>query len=141
MKLEGSFTLDLPADVVWGLLENPDRLLEGLTPSVQRIDRESWQASIAVPLSFGPARYRFRWQAVERSGKQLRLRAHADADQNVIDLDARLAVHEEDGRSRFEWRADITAGGVVASVGQRSFRAVLDHELAALLEGLAPRIK
>lgn len=140
MRIEGSFALDVPAEVAWGLLEAPDRLLEGLTPGVQRVDGDGWQAIIAVPLSFGPLRYRFRWQAVERSGRQLRLRAHGDGEQSVIDLDAKLALRDEDGRSRLDWRADITSGGVVASVGQRSLRAVVEHELAALLGGLAPRI-
>jgi len=141
MRLEGSFSVDMPADVAWGLLEAPDRLLEGLTAGMQKVDGDSWQAIIAVPLSFGPIRYRFRWQAVERSGTQLRFRAHGDSEQNVIDLDARLALRQEDGRSRLDWRADITAGGVIASVGQRALGAVVEHQLAALLEGLAPRIE
>ena len=131
MKVQGSTSLAVPKSAVWGTLTDPEQLT-ALLPQGEILaeDDAMWRARLSAPTALGDSTFTFTFTLLERRPEEhVRITGHGRASQNVVDLTADLDLSETDGGTEVRWEADIRFGGVLASLGQRSLRYVVQKQV------------
>jgi carbon monoxide dehydrogenase subunit G len=136
MQIEGSTTLRVPKGVVWSVLTNPARLM-ALLPASQILSQndKTWSAQVNVATGLGVSSFRFLLELVdERPPEYLKMTGRGYGESNSVDVAGTLEVTGDDTVVTVRWQADVVAGGVLASVGQRSIPYVVGRHIEDLLE-------
>ena len=131
MKVQGTTTLAVPKSAVWSTLTNPERLT-ALLPQGEILaeDDATWRASLSAPTALGDSTFAFTFTLIERRPEEhVQITGHGQASQNVVDLSADLDLSEVDGGTEVRWESDVRFGGVLASLGQRSLRYVVQKQV------------
>lgn len=136
MKIEGSTNLAVPKVDVWNVLTDPERLT-ALLPEGSVIAEDgttSWRARLSPPTALGNSPFSFTFTLLEqRPEDHVRVTGHGSASQNVVDLTARIDLSERDGGTDVRWESDVRLRGVLASLGQRSLRYVVQRQIEDVL--------
>ena len=131
MKVQGSTSLAVPKSAVWGTLTDPEQLT-ALLPQGEILaeDDATWRARLSAPTALGDSTFTFTFTLLERRPEEhVRITGHGQASQNVVDLTADLDLSETDGGTEVHWESDVRFGGVLASLGQRSLRYVVQKQV------------
>ncbi len=131
MKVQGKTNLAVPKPAVWSILTDPKRLT-ALLPQGEILaeDDATWRARLSVPTALGDSTFAFTLTLLERRPEEhVRITGHGRASQNVVDLTADLDFSEVDGGTEVRWDSDVRFGGVLASLGQRSLRYVVQKQV------------
>jgi carbon monoxide dehydrogenase subunit G len=136
MTIEGSTTLRVPKGVVWSVLTNPVTLM-ALLPGSQILSQndKTWRAQVNVATGLGVSPFRFLLELVdERPPEYLKMTGRGYGESNSVDVVGTLELTGDDAVVTVRWQADVGAGGVLASVGQRSIPYVVGRYIEDLLE-------
>ena len=135
MKIEGSTTLRVPKGVVWSVLTNPARLM-ALLPGSQILGQndKTWSAQVNVATGLGVSPFKFLLELVdERPPEYLKMTGRGYGESNSVDVVGTLELTGDDTVVTVRWQADVVAGGVLASVSQRSIPYVVGRHIEDLL--------
>jgi carbon monoxide dehydrogenase subunit G len=136
MQIEGSTTLRVPKGVAWSVLTNPTSLM-ALLPASQIIGQndKTWSCQVNVATGLGVSPFRFLLELVdERPLEYLKITGRGYGDSNSVDVVGTLELTGDDAGVTVRWHADVVAGGVLASVSQRSIPYVVRRHIEDLLE-------
>lgn len=131
MKLQGSASLAVPKPAVWSMLTDPEHLT-ALLPQGEILaeDDATWRARLSAPTALGESTFAFTFTLLERRPEEhVRITGHGRSSQNVVDLSADLDLSEVDDGTEVRWESDVRFGGVLASLGQRSLRYVVQKQV------------
>ncbi len=151
MKLEGEYLFNGPREEVWKLIRDPDVLATAL-PGTQRLTRLSdSEFEGAMNLHIGPVTGVFAGKVIvsdEVAPESLTLTAEGKGAQGFGKGVGRVQMLEQmvDGsrKTLMKYEGDVTVGGKIASVGQRSIETVsksmVRQGLTALDKALEARV-
>lgn len=122
MKLEGSFSVPSNPENVWRVLTDPNKLSRAI-PDLKKLElRDSQSFYAEFKLKFGPLsgtmNMVFRYTDLQEP-RHLTVIGRGGGMQSTVDLKIDLDVSEDKGGSLVKWVADVTVGGLAASIGAR----------------------
>ncbi len=140
MKLEGSFEVPSPPENVWKLLTDPSKLSRAL-PDLRKFeprDAGSFYAEfrLKVGLLSGNIGMLFRYTDL-RAPSHISVTGHGTGMQSTVDLRIDLdLIEQEKGKSLVKWAADVSVGGVAASLGARIMEDLAKSKVRELVANL-----
>jgi carbon monoxide dehydrogenase subunit G len=72
MKLEGTKQFDAPREVVWSVIDDPEKMA-GTMPGVESFeirDERHWSAKVKVPLGIGGLKMSISFEKLEGAGRR-----------------------------------------------------------------------
>jgi carbon monoxide dehydrogenase subunit G len=138
MKIGGHTRLNAPRSEVWETLTDADRITPHLPGGeIVEGDGETWAARLSAPTNLGASTFDFTFRLLERRQEEyVRVFGHGYGSQNVVDLTAELHLSGEGGETEVRWEGDVRLGGVLASLGQRSLRYVIQRQVEWVLHSV-----
>lgn len=139
MKLEGTYTIDAPRDVVWNLLNDPDALARAL-PGCERLTRtgdNTFEGAISIGIASIKSSYAGTVALSELvPPESYRMDVEGRGKGGFVNGHGRIALRELSGATELTISGDAQVGGPIAVVGQRlldaAARKVLKEFVAAL---------
>jgi len=144
VKVEGTRELDAPAQRVWEVLNDPQRLAT-LLPGVEGFevkDERHWVASVKIPLGMGSLQLKFNFDKVEeRPIEYARLNAKGQGVGAIVALDTQFHLTPlGDDRTSMRWEADVRVAGPIGSMGQRVFQPIVNQQVSNVLGALERQV-
>lgn len=122
VKLEYTYTFDIPKDIVWKLIQDEEVLRKSIPgcKSFSRMEEGIYQAEMGI--SVGPVKGLFTGQVQQVDQQQpasYRLLVHGKGLPGEIDAVADMQLDEVEQGTLLTCKTDVQVTGVLASVGQR----------------------
>jgi carbon monoxide dehydrogenase subunit G len=143
MKVEGTYTFDVPRDEVWSAMLDPEVLTNTL-PGVQQLDKtdeNSYKA--AMKIRIGPVQGLYTG-AVDLSDlnppEYLQLHVDGRGAPGFVRGDGQLKLTAQGDQTIMHYRGDAQVGGRLASVGQRLMESSVQAMIGQSLESLNAQI-
>jgi carbon monoxide dehydrogenase subunit G len=135
--------LDAPAQRVWDVLNDPQRLAR-LLPGVESFEIEDdrhWRASVKIPLGMGSLNLKFSFEKTEeRPIEYASLRAKGQGVGAIVSLETRFHLTPEGERTSMRWEADVRVAGPIGSMGQRVFQPIVNQQVGNVLDALEAQV-
>ena len=147
MKVEGTKEFEAPAQLVWDVLNDPEKMAK-LLPGVESFeiqDERRWKASVKVPLGMGGLKLNFNFEKIEE--RPIEYAKLASKGQGVgaivaMETEFNLTPHGDD-KTHMAWTADVRVAGPIGAHGpaglpadrQPAGRANVLDALEAQVEG------
>lgn len=148
MKIDGEHTFHGPRQAVWALIRDPEALAKALpgTETLTRLSDNKYEGAMNVRI--GPIAGAFSGTVVvsdEAPPESCTLTAEGKGAQGFAKGVGRIVLIEQgDGTTLMKYEGDVTIGGKLASVGQRSLdtvsKSMIRQGLNALDQVLAARL-
>jgi carbon monoxide dehydrogenase subunit G len=140
VKVQGTRELEAPAQRVWEVLNDPQRLA-ALLPGVEGFevkDERHWVASVKIPLGMGSLQLKFNFDKVEeRPIEYARLNAQGQGVGAIVGLDTQFHLTPlGDERTNMRWEAEVRVAGPIGSMGQRVFQPIVNQQVSNVLGAL-----
>lgn len=143
MKVEGTKTLDAPQEVVWQVLEDPERMAK-LLPGVESFevhDPDHWSAAVKVPLGMGGLKLKFAFEQVEkRPMEYAKLSAKGQGVGAIVNMETEFHLEPDGERTAMRWVADVRVAGPIGSMGQRVFQPIVNQQVTVVLDALDAQV-
>lgn len=141
MRVEGSSSVQMSRSDLWDALTDPAALSRALSATVAPAAGEGdrWEVIIRPSLgSLGRPRLRATFELVDQQpGEWLRIRMHAIGSENVVDAEGEARLSGDGQSTEVSWEGDVSLGGVIGSVGQRSGRDLVQAQIDQVLRSLS----
>lgn len=136
-------TFDAPPDVVWRVLEDPERMAK-LLPGVESFavhDADHWSAAVKVPLGMGGLKLKFAFEQVEkRPVEYAKLSAKGRGVGAIVNMETEFHLEPEGEQTAMRWVADVRVAGPIGSMGQRVFQPIVSQQVAGVLDALEAQV-
>ncbi|MFE1629117.1 CoxG family protein [Brevibacillus reuszeri] len=144
MKLEHTYTFDIPRDVVWKLIQNEEVLKKSIPgcKSFAQMDDGIYQAEMGV--SVGPVKGVFTGQVQQvdqREPSSYRLLVRGKGLPGEIDAVADMRLDELGQGTQLTCSTEVQVTGVLASVGQRVMGGVAKMVLGQFFKSVDKEMK
>jgi carbon monoxide dehydrogenase subunit G len=143
MKVEGTRSFAAPRQVVWDVVNSPERMAE-LMPGVEGFeiqDDRHWSARVKVPLGLGGLRMSINFEKVdERELEFAQLRAKGTGVGALMDMTTSFHLSEQDTGTAMRWEADVKIAGPVGSMGQRVLQPIVNQQVKNVLDALDKQV-
>ncbi|WP_103106273.1 CoxG family protein [Brevibacillus reuszeri] len=144
MKLEHTYTFDIPRDVVWKLIQNEEVLKKSIPgcKSFAQTDAGIYQAEMGV--SVGPVKGVFTGQVQQvdqREPSSYRLLVRGKGLPGEIDAVADMQLDEVGQGTQLTCSTEVQVTGVLASVGQRVMGGVAKMVLGQFFKSVDKEMK
>ena len=137
MKFTGEFEVKADAGSVFDFLTDAHRMAS-LVPDVENMEvTESGdiRMTVRVGLSFIKGRFNLRMRILNRIPKShAEIQGSGSGSGSSVDFHGYCDISEEQGRSRVKWSADVTIGGLAATMGSRMVQNASEKYIAQLVE-------
>jgi len=144
MKLEGATAVRAPRERVFAFFLDPNALSTCIedphTVDVQ--DPDHFNGTIRTGV--GAIKGTFTWSAsmAERAPpERARIKVHGAGMGSGFDIDAVVEFLDASGGTTVRWRADVTMGGPIATMGARLLQGTIDRKTAAFFESARKRLE
>lgn len=143
MKVEGTKEFDAPAQLVWDVLMDPERmaaLLPGIE-SFEVLDADHWTAAVKVPLGMGALKLKFAFEQVERRPiDYAKLNAKGQGVGAIVNMQTEFQLVPDGERTTMRWEADVRVAGPIGSMGQRVFQPIVNQQVTDVLDALEAQV-
>lgn len=139
MRYEGSFDVPAKPPVVWKIITNPQKFAKAI-PDLKSLtvkDPTSFLAEFKVKLGMvgGTIKMDFKFEELNEP-HHLKVSGRGSGVQSTVDLKIDLNLAEKDTGSNISWVADLTVGGLVASIGARLIESVTKEKVNEIITKL-----
>ncbi|MCS7142792.1 MAG: carbon monoxide dehydrogenase subunit G [Aigarchaeota archaeon] len=139
MKFEGSFQVNAPPNVVWSVVTNPNKFGQAI-PDLKSLvvkDKSSFTAEFKVKLGMvgGTLKMDFKFDELNEPN-HVKIVGRGTGVQSTVDLKIDLNLSKTDSGSVVKWDADVTVGGLVASIGSRLIESVTKDKVTEIITKL-----
>jgi len=139
MHFEDKFEVNAPIEKVWKFITNPDDFAK-IIPDLQTyevIDERQFKASFKIGLGMikGTINMNFRFEEMEEMSR-LKVVGRGSGMQSTADLTINLNLQPSNGKTIVNWSADLTVGGLVASIGARMLESTTRTKVKEIVEGI-----
>jgi carbon monoxide dehydrogenase subunit G len=123
MKIEGQFFFeDIPLNTVWGFLTSPDQIaccLSGCESLIPTTD-----GAYQMNMNFGVGAIRGKFMGTIRlhdinTEQDYRMTVSGSGAVGFVNGEGRVRLNSAEGGTGISYAGDVSAGGAIASVGQR----------------------
>lgn len=144
MNLEGSTVVRAPRETVYAFFLDPASLSSCVDDphTFEATDADHFQGTIRTGI--GAIKGTFAWSAsvAERSPPgRARVRVRGSGMGSGFDVDATVEFLESGGATTIRWRAAVTTGGPIATLGARLLQGTIDRKTAAFFEAVRTRLE
>ena len=143
MKVEGVKEFDAPAEVVWAVLMDPERMAK-LLPGVESFDvqdADHWSAAVKVPLGMGGLKLKFQFEQIEkRPIDYAKLSSKGQGVGAIVNMLTEFHLDPIGDRTSMRWEADVRVAGPIGSMGQRVFQPIVNQQVTNVLDALEQQI-
>ncbi|HSP72825.1 MAG TPA: SRPBCC domain-containing protein [Gaiellaceae bacterium] len=143
MKVEGTRSFAAPRQVVWDVLNSPEKMAE-LMPGVQSFeiaDDRHWSAKVKIPLGLGGLAMSIDFEKVEeRPIEYASLNAKGNGVGAILSMQTRFELAEDSGATTMSWAADVSIAGPVGSMGQRVLQPIVNQQVGNVLNALEKQV-
>ena len=144
MNVSGERSFAAPRDVVWTVLNDPERMA-AVMPGIERFeveDEQHWTAHVLVPLGLGGLRMRINFEKMEqREPEYARLHAKGEGVGALLNMDTQFRLEEESSGTAMRWEADVRIAGPVGSMGQRVLQPIVNQQVSQVLSALEREVQ
>ena len=145
MKVEGTKEFDAPAQLVWDVLNDPEKMAK-LLPGVESFeiqDDRHWKASVKVPLGMGGLKLNFNFEKVEeRPIEYAKLASKGQGVGAIVAMETEFNLKPDgDSRTHMDWTADVRIAGPIGSMGQRVFQPIVNQQVNDVLNALEAQVE
>jgi carbon monoxide dehydrogenase subunit G len=143
VKVEGTKEFDAPAQLVWDVLNDPEKMAK-LLPGVESFeiqDDRHWQASVKVPLGMGGLKLSFSFEKVEeRPIEYAKLASKGQGVGAIVAMETEFNLTPNGDRTSMAWTADVRIAGPIGSMGQRVFQPIVNQQVNDVLNALEVQV-
>jgi carbon monoxide dehydrogenase subunit G len=143
MRVEGTRAFAAPREVVWEVLNSPERMAK-LMPGVESFevqDDTHWRANVKIPLGLGGLRMSFDFtKQEERAPEYAKLDAKGNGVGAMVSMQTAFNLRESGGGTEMKWEADVKIAGPVGSMGQRVLQPIVNQQVNGVLNALDKQV-
>jgi carbon monoxide dehydrogenase subunit G len=143
VKVEGTKEFDAPAQLVWDVLNDPEKMAK-LLPGVESFeiqDDRRWKASVKVPLGMGGLKLNFQFEKVEeRPIEYAKLSSKGQGVGAIVAMETEFNLSPNGERTSMAWVADVRIAGPIGSMGQRVFQPIVNQQVTNVLDALEAQV-
>jgi carbon monoxide dehydrogenase subunit G len=143
VKVEGTKEFDAPAQLVWDVLNDPEKMAR-LLPGVESFeiqDERRWKASVNVPLGMGGLKLNFNFEKIEeRPIEYAKLSSKGQGVGAIVAMETEFNLAPDGERTRMHWTADVRVAGPIGSMGQRVFQPIVNQQVNNVLDALEAQV-
>jgi carbon monoxide dehydrogenase subunit G len=145
VKLDGSYTIPAPREVVWRQLMNPETLAKSL-PGCERMQPNpdgSYQAELKVGIGAVKGSYQARIEILDPvSPERYRMKVEGKGAGGFVNGEGLLTLTEDgSAQTLITYSGEAQVGGVVASVGQRLLQAAARQIVGQFFQAFAKQVQ
>jgi len=145
VKVEGTKEFEAPAQLVWDVLNDPEKMAK-LLPGVESFeiqDDRRWRASVKVPLGMGGLKLNFNFEKIEeRPIEYAKLASKGQGVGAIVAMETEFNLKPDgDDRTHMDWTADVRIAGPIGSMGQRVFQPIVNQQVNDVLNALEAQVE
>jgi hypothetical protein len=145
VKVEGTKEFEAPAQLVWDVLNDPEKMAK-LLPGVESFeiqDERRWKASVKVPLGMGGLKLNFNFEKIEeRPIEYAKLASKGQGVGAIVAMETEFnLIPNGDDKTHMEWTADVRIAGPIGSMGQRVFQPIVNQQVNEVLNALEAQVE
>lgn len=144
MKMEGSYQVSAPRELVYEQLLNPEKLAQAL-PGCEKLEPNSdgsYQAQMTVGIAAIKGSYHGRVEILDRiPPERFRIKLSGQGKGGFLKGEGTLALSNSEPVTTIHYEGDVQVGGVFAAVGQRMIQAATKQILQQFFQAFAEQIK
>ena len=145
MKVEGTKEFEAPAQLVWDVLNDPEKMAK-LLPGVESFeiqDDRHWKASVKVPLGMGGLKLNFNFEKLEeRPIEYAKLSSKGQGVGAIVAMETEFNLTPDgEDKTHMEWAADVRIAGPIGSMGQRVFQPIVNQQVNDVLNALEAQVE
>jgi carbon monoxide dehydrogenase subunit G len=143
MKLEATYTIPAPRDLVWQQLMNPEALARAL-PGCEKIEPNpdgSFHAELKVGIAAVKGTYHGRIEILEAvPPERYRMKVEGRGTGSFLRGEGTLTLSERATETVISYAAEVQVGGIIASVGQRLMLGAAKQIVNQFFEAFAKQV-
>ncbi len=143
MRVEGTKEFDAPAQLVWDVLNDPEKMAK-LLPGVESFeiqDDRHWRASVNVPLGMGGLKLNLNFEKIEeRPIEYAKLSSKGQGVGAIVAMETEFNLAADGDRTSMHWSADVRIAGPIGSMGQRVFQPIVNQQVTNVLNALEMQV-
>ena len=143
MKLEGSYKVAAPCDVVWNNLLNPDVLARAI-PGCEKLEPNpdgSYNAELKMGIAMVRGTYRGRVEILDQVPPQhFRMKVEGQGSGGFLKGEGTLTLTGSGGETVISYTGEAQVGGLFASVGQRMILAAARQIVEQFFQAFAKQV-
>jgi uncharacterized protein len=144
MKLEGTKQFDAPREVVWSVIDDPEKMA-GTMPGVESFeirDERHWSAKVKVPLGIGGLKMSISFEKLEERPPEFALlNAKGQGVGALMNMTTSFTLSENGDATSMAWEADVKIAGPVGSMGQRVLQPIVNQQVGNVLAALEKEVQ
>ncbi len=144
MKIEGSYTIPAPREVVWQNLMNPEVLARSL-PGCGKIEPNpdgSFKAELKMGVAAVKGTYRGRIEILDAAPpERYRMKVEGQGTGGFLKGEGVFSLMESGPGTVVSYSGDAQVGGMIASVGQRLILSAAKQVVKQFFESLAKQVQ
>jgi hypothetical protein len=139
MKLEGTKEFDAPREVVWSVIDDPEKMARTM-PGVESFeirDERHWSAKVKVPLGMGGLKMSISFEKLEERPPEFSsLNAKGQGVGALMNMTTSFTLSDAGEKTSMAWEADVKIAGPVGSMGQRVLQPIINQQVGNVLNAL-----
>lgn len=143
MKLEGTFTIHAPREVVWKQLLNPDVLARSI-PGCEKLEPNpdgSYSAELKMGIAMVRGTYRGRVEILDPvPPEQFRMKMEGQGSGGFLKGEGTLTLAEGGSETLISYTGEAQVGGLFASVGQRMILSAARQVVEQFFQAFAKQV-
>jgi carbon monoxide dehydrogenase subunit G len=139
VKLEGTKEFDAPREVVWSVINSPEKMANTMpgVSSFEITDDTHWNAKVKVPLGLGGLKMSIAFTKLEeRPPEFASLNAKGTGVGALMNMTTSFTLSGEGETTSMAWEADVKIAGPVGSMGQRVLQPIINQQVGNVLASL-----
>ena len=144
MRVSGERSFAAPRDVVWQVLNDPERMAAAM-PGIERFevrDADHWIAHVLVPLGLGGLRMKINFDKTEQRPPEFaKLHAKGEGVGAIMNMETSFELGDAGAQTTMKWAADVAIAGPVGSMGQRVLQPIINQQVGNVLKALEVQVQ
>jgi uncharacterized protein len=144
MKVEGNTSFNAPRQVVWDVLNDPEKMAQTM-PNVKSFsvqDDRHWSADVAVPLGLGSLKMSIEFDKTEeRPPEFAMLKAKGTGVGALLSMETQFELSDGGSSTDMKWEADVQIAGPVGAMGQRVIQPIVNQQVKQVLAALDKQVQ
>ena len=144
MKVEGSYQVTAPQEVVFKQLLDPAVLARAL-PGCEKLEPNpdgSYQAAMKVGIAAVKGTYQGRVEILDQKPpERFRIRVNATGKGGFLKGDGEIALAPSGGGTTVSYSGEAQVGGMIAAVGQRLIQAATKQIVSQFFQAFAKQLQ
>lgn len=143
MIVEGQVTFDAPQETVWRVLLDPAALKAAIPgcESLTATAEDEYDAALKLGVAAIKGNYAAKVKVVDKQPPEsYRLSVSGSGGPGFVNVEGRMKLAADGGRTAVDYHFDIQVGGMVAAVGQRMLGGVAKMMMGEFFKALQKQL-